>query len=216
MPPPLRTWVVFKTWDLTSRDQFYAKILRPLSDIPSGEHQRPHDLILPQTLFFSQTTDKMVCATPFEPEITILTSSGARSILWRQEAKEEVVKGKGYADTTTTLSSPSVEKSDKLTNLVCTSQGQGQPRRRSRQGHLRQTQQRCAIVPTRHGGGAGGQTEDQRITRTCGAEGSGGERRDQEGCRTQQGQHLHESGYWWGLEGEYVAMMVVVRTLATC
>jgi hypothetical protein len=44
----------------------------------------------------------MVCANLVESEIHTLTSSGARSILWRQEAKEEVVKGKGYADTITT------------------------------------------------------------------------------------------------------------------
>ena len=40
------------------------------------------------------------------------------------------------------------------------SQGQGQPRRRTRQSNLGQTQQGCAILPTHHSGRLGGQTED--------------------------------------------------------
>jgi hypothetical protein len=47
----------------------------------------------------------------------MLTISGARSILWRQEAKEEVVKGKGYADT---IASSSHSLRDNIyTNISC-------------------------------------------------------------------------------------------------
>lgn len=58
------------------------------------------------------------------------------------------------------------------------SQGQGQPRRNSRQSHLRQALQGRTVIPTHHGRNAGGQTEDQWESCKRGAQGSGGEGAD--------------------------------------
>ena len=76
-----------------------------------------------------------------------MTSPGSRSD-WRQEAEEKVVQGKGYVRDTCNMDfrnssqaislSITVELIIMLKLVLDFSQGQGQPRRHSRQSHLRQ------------------------------------------------------------------------------
>jgi hypothetical protein len=54
------------------------------------------------------------------------------------------------------------------------SQGQGQPRCHPRQSDLRQTEQRCPIIPPHHSRRAGGQIKDQRLACTQSTRGSSG------------------------------------------
>ena len=85
-----------------------------------------------------------------------------------------------------------------LTPFSPNSQGQGQPRRHSRQSHLGQTLQRRPILPPHHSCHACRQTEDQWQLGTESAEWFGGEGTDQEGGWAQQAEHLQ-----WVLTGPF-------------
>ena len=115
----------------------------------------------------------------------ILTSfTGTRSSICRQEAKEEVVKRKGYVANISrrpsnlqllrhfkASSAPDkIAWDSMLTFGASDSQGQGQPCRRPRQSHLRQTLQRRPILPPHHRSHTRRQIEDQWKLSTEGAE----------------------------------------------
>lgn len=77
------------------------------------------------------------------------------------------------------ISHPPAKKTDIITNIAKPdSQGQSEPRRDPRQSDVRQTIQRCAIVPVDHGGDVGGSIEDQWELGKEGAERFGGEGTD--------------------------------------